>query len=76
METTSATHQYTVLVTQEDEIWLAHIPALGIVTQGDDVEHAFEMAQDAIKGWLEIAREDGEEIPVEHHPHVRQVAIS
>jgi predicted RNase H-like HicB family nuclease len=34
------------------------------------------MAQDAIKGWREIAIEDGEEIPVEHHRHIRQVAIS
>ncbi|CAN5158096.1 hypothetical protein BH20CHL1_BH20CHL1_02310 [soil metagenome] len=42
--------QYTVLVTRGERAWLAYIPALGIVTQGDDAEEAFGMAQDAITG--------------------------
>ena len=66
-------YQYTVLVTHEDDGWVAHIPALGIATQGDDVNHTFEMAQEAIEGWLEVALELGLGIPVEHEPHVRQM---
>lgn len=66
-------YQYTVLVTHEDDGWVAHVPALGIATQGDDVDHTFEMAQEAIEGWLETALELGMEIPIEHDLHVRQV---
>jgi hypothetical protein len=29
--------QYTVLVTRGERAWLAYIPALGIVTQGDAI---------------------------------------
>ena len=40
------------------------VPKLpGLVTEGDSFEEAVEMARDAIKGYLEVLREAGEEIP-------------
>lgn len=33
--------RYTVLVTRGETAWWAYIPALGIVTQGNDPEEAF-----------------------------------
>jgi len=36
---------------------------LGCCTQGDNLEEAIQMAQDAALGWLLTAIEDGEEIP-------------
>jgi predicted RNase H-like HicB family nuclease len=35
----------------------------GCVTQGDSMEQAFEMAQDAASGWILVGLEDGEELP-------------
>jgi antitoxin HicB len=35
----------------------------GCVTQGETVEEAFNMAKDAINGWIELALEEREEIP-------------
>ena len=68
---------YTVIVNHsvEDDVYYAHIPTLGIVTQGESVDEAFWMAEDAISLWLKTAREDGISIPVEHEPvEVRRIA--
>lgn len=35
----------------------------GCVTQGDSLEEAFEMAEDAACGWILTSLEDGEDIP-------------
>lgn len=35
----------------------------GCVTQGDSLEDAFEMAEDAACGWILTSIEDGEDIP-------------
>jgi predicted RNase H-like HicB family nuclease len=43
----------------------AHIPALGITTEGETLEEAKAMAQDAIEGFVEAAAEIGEELPVD-----------
>ncbi len=46
--------------------YCASIPAFnGTVTQGDTLEHARAMAQDAIEGWLEVLAKDSQPIPVE-----------
>ncbi|MBA2454717.1 MAG: type II toxin-antitoxin system HicB family antitoxin [Chloroflexia bacterium] len=69
-------HQYTVLVFPEDDAWVAFVPALDIATQGDDRDHAFQMAQEAIELWLEVAIERGEEIPVEQgEASLRQIVV-
>lgn len=71
----SASYIVIVLHSAEDDVYHAHIPTLGIVTQGDSVEEAFWMAQDAISLWLKTAREDGVPIPVEDQPvEVRRIA--
>lgn len=69
--------QYTVLVFSEDDTRIAFVPTLDIATQGDTQEHAVEMARDAIELWITVARERGEEIPVESgQPSMHQVAVT
>lgn len=49
---------------EEDEGYSVEVPdLLGCVTQGDNLEEAMEMAQDAALGWILTAIEDEEEIP-------------
>jgi len=40
------------------------VPSLpGCITYGDNVNHAIDMAKEAIEGYLEVLKELGEEIP-------------
>ena len=71
-------HQYSVIVTYDadEDVYNASVPALGIVTDGFTIEHAFEMAEEAISLRVELARESGETLPVEDQPaQVRRVAV-
>lgn len=43
--------------------YTAHIPALGIVTEGETLEEARAMAKDAAAGWVEVAQDLGKPIP-------------
>lgn len=44
---------YTVLLVPEGSGYVVHVPALpGCVTQGESIEDALEMAEDAIRVWL------------------------
>ncbi|MFQ5667931.1 MAG: type II toxin-antitoxin system HicB family antitoxin [Candidatus Binatia bacterium] len=62
----SATYHYTALFEPAEEGgYVVHIPALGIATQGEDLNDARAMAEGAIRGYLECLREHGEEIPTE-----------
>lgn len=75
---TTTHHQYSVIVTYDPDsgLYLADVPALGFITEGFSVEHAFEMAEEAIAGRLETMSAHGQPIPVEEHPaQVRQVAV-
>jgi predicted RNase H-like HicB family nuclease len=58
-------HTYTVLFEPAEEGgYVVTVPALpGVVTQGDSLEEAREMARDAILGYLEALQKDGEPIP-------------
>lgn len=50
--------------------YLVTVPALpGCVTQGDTYDHAIDMAQEAIEGYLAILIEDGDPIPDEPEHH-------
>ena len=50
---------------EEDGGYSVEVPdLLGCVTQGDDLEEAMEMAQDAALGWILTAIEEEEEIPI------------
>jgi antitoxin HicB len=57
--------QYTVLFEPAEEGgYIVTCPALpGLVTEGDTLEEAREMARDAIRGYLESLQKDGEPIP-------------
>lgn len=49
---------------EEDDQWIADIPDLkGCSASGDTPEEAVREVQIAKKLWLEVAKEDGEEIP-------------
>lgn len=56
---------YTFELIREDDVtWFARVKELrGCMTEGDGAEDAVEMLQDAMRGWLEVALEEGLEIP-------------
>ena len=70
-------HRYTVLVDFDPEVdaYVAYVPVLGLVTQGDTLEHAYDMAREIIEITLKSANEDGEDIPVERQPTIRQIDV-
>ena len=52
-------------------------PALnGLTTEGDTLEEARAMAEDAIRCYLESLQKHGEEIPVESDAPMRRIAVS
>lgn len=55
---------YPACFYKEENGYSVIVPDLkGCCTQGDTLEEAMEMAQDAALGWLLLALEDNEEIP-------------
>ncbi|MBL8230350.1 MAG: type II toxin-antitoxin system HicB family antitoxin [Bryobacterales bacterium] len=60
-----AEYNYTVLFEPAEEGgYVAFCPALpGLVTEGDTYEEAHERVVEAIEGYLESLRRDGEPIP-------------
>ena len=58
-------YEYTVIFEPAEEGgWLAHVPALnGLTTQGETMEETEEMAEDAIKCYLETLRKNNLPIP-------------
>jgi antitoxin HicB len=56
---------YTFEMVREDETtWFVRVVELpGCISEGDSPAEAIEMIQDAMAGWLEIALEDGRQIP-------------
>ena len=58
---------FTVVLTPDETGgYVVTCPALpGLVTEGDTIEEAREMAVDAIRGYLESLRLDGEPIPLD-----------
>jgi predicted RNase H-like HicB family nuclease len=62
---TSVGRTYTIYFLPDEEAggYTAHIPALGIVTEGETLQEATMMAKDAIEGWIEAAQELGKPIP-------------
>jgi predicted RNase H-like HicB family nuclease len=64
---TSKTRSYTVYFVPDKTAggYTAHVPALGIVTEGETPADARVMARDAIEGWIDAARELGKPIPTD-----------
>ena len=47
-----------------DQVVIAEVPELpGCMTHGDTYEEALAMAQEAMQGWIEVARELGRPVP-------------
>lgn len=59
-------YDYTVVyVPDPDGGYVAEVPILGITTQGETIDEARAMAQDAIRGFIETLEKAGESIPTE-----------
>jgi len=59
------TRTYRIVLRKEPEgAYTAFVPSLpGCITWGENVEHALEMAKEAIEGYIAVLEEDGEPIP-------------
>lgn len=57
---------YTVVFEKAEEGgYIAYVPLLpGCITQGETFEETKENVKDAIKGYIEVLREDHEAVPV------------
>ena len=60
-------HSFTLLCEPAEEGgYVVTCPALpGLVTEGDTLEQARDMAKDAIRGYLESLRKDGLSVPAD-----------
>ena len=58
-------YSYKILLTKEEEGgYMVIVPALpGCITQGDNIEEAMAMAQEAIELYIEELQARGEKIP-------------
>lgn len=58
---------YRILLKKESEGgYTVNVPSLpGCITYGGNIEHAIEMAREAIELYLESLRENGEAVPTE-----------
>jgi antitoxin HicB len=61
----NGTYTFTMLFEPAEEGgYVVTCPALpGLVTEGDTLEEARQMAEDSLRGYLESLREDGRSIP-------------
>jgi antitoxin HicB len=74
-------YSYTVIFEPAEEGgYVVTCPALpGLVTEGDTLEEAREMAKDAVRGYLESLRKDGLPIPSDRQPeelHKEEIRIA
>jgi predicted RNase H-like HicB family nuclease len=56
---------YRIVLRKETEgTYTAFVPSLpGCITWGESVEHALEMAKEAIEGYIAVLKEEGEPVP-------------
>src|SRR5437868_9690645 len=71
-------YTFTVLFEQAEEGgFVVTCPALpGLVTEGDTLEEARRMAEDALRGYLESLVEDGLPIPSDKSPIAEPIEIA
>lgn len=62
-----AEYRYTVIFEPDLEQggFVAHVPALSLATQGESLDEARRMVQEAIAGYLEGLQQEGQPIPKE-----------
>ncbi len=58
-------HTYRILLTHESEGgYTVNVPSLpGCITYGDNIDLAIEMSKEAIEGYIEVLKEQGEAVP-------------
>ena len=76
VETVGKTYTAIVFYSPDSDVYVADIPALGIATQGDTLDHAYEMAREAAELWLEDAIANGDGIPADCDLDIRQITLS
>ncbi len=56
---------YRIVLRKEDEgTYTVIVPSLpGCITWGENVDHAIEMAREAIAAYIEVLKEEGETVP-------------
>ncbi|HMK25033.1 MAG TPA: type II toxin-antitoxin system HicB family antitoxin [Chitinophagaceae bacterium] len=61
----SKNRTYRIVLRKEPEgAYTAFVPSLpGCITWGQNVDHALEMAKDAITGYIAVLEEEGEPVP-------------
>lgn len=74
----NGTYTFTMLFEPAEEGgYVVTCPALpGLVTEGDTMEEARKMAEDALRGYLESLLEDGLTIPPDKTPITEPVEIA
>ena len=72
-----ATRTYTVILEPAEEGgFVVHVPALPeVVTEGESETEALAMAKEAIELALEERLAEGDDIPTERAPQLRQVTV-
>lgn len=66
---------YTVIISwsRVDEAFIVEVPELpGCMTHGETYQEAIAMAEDAMRGWLAVARESGRPIPKPRSTKIRK----
>lgn len=73
-----AEYRYTVIFEPAEEGgYVVRCPALpGLVTEGDTLEEARAMAQDAIRGYIESLRKDHMPIPSDKPSMKEEIRVS
>jgi predicted RNase H-like HicB family nuclease len=69
-------YSYTVVFEPDVELaggYVASVPALGIATQGESLEEARTMVQEAILGCIEGLQQEGQPIPQERSEVAQQI---
>jgi antitoxin HicB len=74
----NGTYTFTMLFEPAEEGgYVVTCPALpGLVTEGDTMEEAREMAEDALRGYLETLIEDGLPIPSDKLPIAESIEVA
>src|ERR1700694_978351 len=74
----NGTYTFTMLFEPAEEGgYIVTCPALpGLVTEGDTMEEARQMAEDALRGYLQSLRKDGLSIPPDKTPITEPIEIA
>ena len=74
----NGTYSFTMLFEPAEEGgFVVTCPALpGLVTEGDTLEEARKMAEDALRGYLESLLEDGQSIPSDKAPIAEPIEVA